>query len=88
MSEENKIKPINQVKAEAVMEFVNHMIGAFESGFVDKNNPTLSEIYRCAQNHVLDNYLTETKNIIELWGVDVATDCGLSIKPITIGDEL
>ena len=67
-------------KALAVMGFVNAMIGAFEAGFVEKNNPTLSEIYRVAQNHVKDNYNFEFPNIIDQWGSDIAKECGLEIK--------
>ncbi len=67
----------NKMKAGAVSEFVNMMIGAFESGFVDKNNPTLSEIFRVAQNHIADNYGVKTHNIDVVWGREIAEQCGL-----------
>jgi len=52
-------------KAEAIMGLVELMVGAFVSGFVDKNNPTISEIYQVARNHVKDNYGTElTKKLV------------------------
>jgi len=66
----------NQIKADAINNFVSTMIGAFESGFVDKNNPTLSEIHQVARNHVKDNYDIELPNIVEQWGENVANDCG------------
>lgn len=68
----------NKVKADAVKEFVSLMIGAFESGFVDKNNPTLAEIHRVAQNHIKDNYGIDTPNIEEEWGKEAAKECGLA----------
>ena len=68
----------NDIKAQAVMDFVNMMIGAFESGFVDKHNPTLSEIYQVARNHVRDNYDFDASNIVAAWGSETAKQCGLS----------
>lgn len=67
----------NQIKAEAVNEFVTMMIGAFESGFVDKNNPTLAEIHQVARHHIKDKYGIETPSIVEQWGEALARDCGL-----------
>lgn len=66
---------IKKIKADAVEEFVNTMIGAFASGFVDKNNPTLQEIHRVAQNHVKDNYGVDMPHIVEQWGQDVTDLC-------------
>ena len=66
----------NKIKAAAVLEFVNVMVGAFEAGFVDKNNPTLAEIYQVARHHINDNYGVESPNIIEMWGDEVASSLG------------
>jgi len=67
----------NKLKAEAVINFVDLMIGAFESGFVDKNNPTLSEIHQVARNHVRDTYGEEYPPIDQRWGKELAKECGL-----------
>ena len=75
----------NKIKADAVLEFVNLMIGAFDAGFVDKNNPTLSEIYQVARNHVKDSYGIESPNIIEQWGEESAIAAGS--KHLTGGNE-
>ena len=68
----------NQIKADAINNFVSTMIGAFESGFVGKNNPTLSEIHRVAHHYVNDNFKVELPTIIEQWGEDVAKQCGFN----------
>ena len=70
----------NEIKAKAVMEFVNMMIGAFNTGFVDKNNPTLSEIYQVARNYIKDSYGVEVPDIVQAWGEDLAKECGLKIS--------
>ncbi|MGD8172161.1 hypothetical protein ACQEXU_10905 [Vibrio sp. TRT 21S02] len=51
----------NNVKASAVMNFVETIRGAYGAGFID-NNPTVYDIYRSAQNHVKDNYGIDTEN--------------------------
>tara|TARA_R110000822_G_scaffold219524_1_gene353670 strand:+ start:62 stop:439 length:378 start_codon:yes stop_codon:yes gene_type:complete len=68
----------NQLKADAISELVNTMIGAFESGFVDRSALTLQELHRVAQNHIKDNYDIEVKGIVEEWGRDLAEKCGLA----------
>lgn len=55
-------------KGNAVKGFVNSMIGAFESGFVDDNKLTLAELYRVAQHHIKDNYGVEIPNMRDVWG--------------------
>jgi len=66
---------IKKIKASAVENYVNTMIGALEAGFVEKNNPTLQEIHRVAQNHVKDIYGVDMPDIVEQWGHDVADLC-------------
>lgn len=70
----------NKIKADAVMDFVNMMIGAFDSGFVDKNNPNLSQIYQVARSHVRDSFHIEAPSIIEALGEVIAVSCGLIVK--------
>ena len=68
----------NQIKADAVNEFVSLMIGALDGGFVGTNNPTLAEIHRVAQHHVNDRYGVELPSITEQWGKETAELCGLA----------
>ena len=71
------MKTENQIKADAISDLVNTMIGAFESGFVDTPNLTLATLHRVAQNHIKDSYSIETPHISEQWGHDFAKECGL-----------
>lgn len=71
---------LKEIKAQAVMDFVNMMIGALDSNFVRGNNPNLATTYRCAQNWVKDEYGSEVKNIEDAWGEDTAKECGLEIN--------
>ena len=70
----------NEIKAAAILEFVDMMICAFESGFTEKNNPTLSEVHGTAIYYVKDNYGVDYKDICEAWGERLAIDCGLKIN--------
>ena len=67
-------------KAEAIMGLVELMVGAFVSGFVDKNNPTISEIYQVARNHVKDNYGIDYPSVVEAYGADTAIKLGLNVE--------
>jgi hypothetical protein len=69
---------IDEIKAEAVQDFVNMMIGALEAGFVESSSSTLSEIHQFAKHHIKDNYGIDIPNIVDEWGEDVAKLCGLS----------
>lgn len=73
-------------KAEAVKEFVNMMIGALESGFVDTSNPSLATVHQAYRHHVKDNYGIDMPNIVEDWGQAVAELAGL--KPTTNPTEI
>lgn len=66
----------NQIKADAISEFVNTMIGAFESGFIDTPNCNLAQVHRVMQHHVKDNYGIELPHITEQWGDKFAKECG------------
>lgn len=67
----------NRIKADAVGEFIGTMIGALESGFVDRNYCTLAEIHQVGRHYIRDNFGIETPNIVDQWGKDAADRCGL-----------
>ena len=71
-----------KIQASAVEEFVNTMIGAFAAGFVNKNNPTLQQIHRVAQNHVKVNYGVDMPHIVEQWGQDMTDLCSCEDTPL------
>ena len=71
------MKTENEIKAEAVKEFVSLMIGAFESGFIDTPKLTLAQLHRVAQNHCKDSYGVDTPTLVAEWGEETAKDCGL-----------
>ncbi|MFK5893175.1 MAG: hypothetical protein QM504_08150 [Pseudomonadota bacterium] len=68
----------NKLQAKAVHDFVDSMIGAFESGFLESNTLTLAEIHRMAQNYVLDTYSVVTPLLVDEWGEDLAKSAGLN----------
>ncbi|WP_336941455.1 hypothetical protein [Vibrio cholerae] len=62
MSDEMKMSDVEKnIRASAVMDFVDMIRGAYDSGFID-NHPTNYDIYRSAQMHVKDRYGVETDN--------------------------
>lgn len=67
----------NEIKTEAIMNFVDSMIGAFDAGYVDRNHCTLSEIYTVAKHHVKDTYGIEKPTVVERYGAKMAVDIGL-----------
>lgn len=69
-----------QIKADAINEFVCHMIGALESGFIGENTATLAQIHRVAQNYVKDSFGIDLPHITEQWGDDVAKLCGFPMS--------
>ncbi|MBL4781750.1 MAG: Lar family restriction alleviation protein [Porticoccaceae bacterium] len=66
----------NLTNAGAIHEFANSMVGALERGFIDKNNCTIAEIHRIAQNHIKDRYAVEVPGLAEEWGPETARLCG------------
>lgn len=66
----------HQIEAQAIMDFVNSIAGAHETGFVDRNHFTIAELYRVAQNHCLDILKVEVPNIEDKWGEDAAKALG------------
>ena len=66
------VKEVNEMKAAAVMEFINVQVGAFEAGFVESNQLTLYSLHRFGQLHVKDNYGIEIKPMSESWGDHIA----------------
>lgn len=69
---------VDDIKAEAVEDFVGLIIRAFESGFVDSNTLTLAQLHEIARNHIRDSYGIETPDIVQSWGEDVAKLCDLA----------
>ena len=68
-------KSVKEIKAEAVKEFVNLMIGARSSGFIETGICDLAEVHRVAQVHIKDNYGIESKSLKEEWGDDIFNLC-------------
>ena len=67
-----------QIKADAINEFVCSMIGALDSGFIEENTANLAQIHRVMQNYCKDKYAIDIPHIAEQWGEDIAKLCGLS----------
>ena len=67
----------DEIKANAVMDFVDSMIAAFNDGYVDRNHCRLSELYMAATEHVKHAYGIENPDIAERYGKTVAKDIGL-----------
>lgn len=65
---------LNAVKANAVMDHVNHIIGAYEAGFVDTPTLTLFDLYQTARNHVKDGYGVDFPMLNEVWGEELAEE--------------
>lgn len=66
---------VSQIKANALIEFSNMMLGAFECGFVEKNYLDLAELHRVIQNYVKDTYNIEVPNISNEWGDEFYQSC-------------
>lgn len=77
----------NQLKADGINELVSLMIGAFETGFVSKNNPTLAEIHQVARNHCKDAYGVGLPDIVEQWGEEIAQACGVPSHLLSNGND-
>lgn len=67
---------IDEIKAAAVMHFVDTLIGALDAGFVDNNKPTLATLHQVARHHVKNSYGQQYRDIVERWGTDTAKACG------------
>jgi len=68
--------PMETAKAEAVMNFVNTLIGAFDSGFVDSNQLNLKDLHSAAFHHVKDSYGYEADRIDKTFDKEVLIACG------------
>lgn len=66
----------SQVKAGAIKDFVNLMIGALDAGFVEGSTLTLAQVHEIARNHIEDTHGIKTKTLREEWGDEVAELCG------------
>lgn len=73
---------LENTKAAAVMEFVDLMIGAFESGFVNENTLNLAQLHRIAENHVKDSFNVTYAGIVERHGRELAVECGAKFAEV------
>ncbi len=73
------IEQLSKEKAAAIMNFVDMMIGAFESGFVDTNTVNLAQLHRVAEHHCIDTFGANYGNIVDRHGEDTAKGCGLNV---------
>lgn len=71
---------LENTKAAAIMEFVDLMIGAFESNHVTTNSFTLAQIHRIAEHHNKNNFGVTYDNIVERHGKELAIQCGLNLN--------
>lgn len=72
---EELLSMMNNSKAAAVREFVNMMIGARESGFVQSSTPTLAEVHQVANWHIVERYGAEYLHLEDEWGKTVYNLC-------------
>lgn len=73
------VEQLNKEKAAAIMNFVDIMIGAFESNHVTTNTFTLAQLHRIAEHHCIDNYGAQFGNIVARHGEELAKECGLNV---------
>jgi hypothetical protein len=71
-----KTKMNNKERAEAIINFVDVIIGALESGHVHSNKVSLAQLHRIAEQHCRDNYDTEFGKLHERHGAELAKKCG------------
>jgi hypothetical protein len=72
---EELVNVMNDSKAAAVRDFVNTMIGARESGFIDRSNLSLAELHHLANMHIVDCYDAEYISLRNEWGDVVSVLC-------------
>ena len=61
------------------MNFVDVIIGAFESNHVATNTLTLAQLHRIAEHHNKDNFGVTYGNIVERHGSELAKECGINV---------
>lgn len=71
---------LDKEKACAIMNFVDLMIGAFESGHTTTNTLTLAQLHRIAEIQCIDEYGVYFGSIENRHGEDVAKLCGLNLE--------
>ncbi len=72
----------DQIKADAINDFVSSLISARVTGWITVSTITLAELHRVAQNHVEDNYGVELPTLINQWGKSVAEICGFKVADV------
>ncbi len=65
-----------QIKADAINEFVCVIIGAYESGFITQNYLTLHQLHNLTRAHIRSEFNIDLPNIVEQWGASTAKACG------------
>jgi len=70
---------LNDDKAAAIMNFVDLIIGAFDSNHVATNALTLAQLHRIAEHHCADIYGSKFGNIVSRHGEELAKECGLNV---------
>lgn len=78
----------DRVKSSVVQDFVNTMIGAFETGFVDSNTLTLATIYQVMRNHCKDEFGVEVPTLDVAWGENTARECDIKPASAAVPDFL
>ena len=77
----------NKIKSKAVMDFANMVVGAFQSGFVDKDL-TVYDLFQSARNHVKDNYNVDTDPMVGDEAVQAGFNGETKSQWISVEDEL
>lgn len=70
------MKTESEIITDGINDFINSIIAARESGFIDSSTATIAEFHRVAQNHVFDKYGINLPGLVEQWGKEVAKLCG------------
>lgn len=71
---------INVIKAEAIREFVETMVGAYESNFVSTPILTIGQLYQVMRNTIKDAYGIEVPSLAAQMGKEFADECNPKIN--------
>ena len=64
-----------QIKADAINDFICQIIGAREAGFIDSSMFSLAELHQVARNHIKDELGIPMPSLAEQWGAGTAELC-------------
>lgn len=68
------------IAAEAIANLVETMIDAYMANFTDRNYLSLAELYRIAQNHILDNYNVKIEDLNQRYGKNALNVLSINMK--------